>query len=396
MNVRQIIDSVYYVGVNDRTSDKFENLWPLPYGVTYNSYIVKGSEKTALIDAVEVASIQKLENKIIETIGSNKIDYLVINHMEPDHTGGIPELLSKYPKMTIVGNKITIGMLKGFYGVPDEKMLEIKENDELDLGDVKLKFIMTPMVHWPETMMTLIEDKKLLFSGDAFGCFGALNGGVVDDSMDTGLYFEEMYRYYSNIVAKYGKFVQNALKKLKDLKLDYICTLHGPVWHEKIEDVVGIYDRLSQYHGEKGVTIVYGSMYGNTAEIAEVIAERLSEKGVKNIKIHNVSKTPLSFILADAFRYQGLIIGSPTYSMNLYPPIEAFMSALETREMKDRYVATFGSYTWGSAACNRFKECLLKMNIEEVGALDMKQAPTTNDIEGAKILADKVFEKLYS
>lgn len=396
MNIRQIVDSVYYVGVNDRTTSKFENLWPLPFGVTYNSYIVKGSEKTALIDAVDSADIQKLENKISETIGSTKIDYLVVNHMEPDHTGAIPLLLERYPDITIICNKISTGMMKGFYGITCDRIHEVKENDTLDLGGVKLKFIMTPMVHWPETMMTLIEEKNLLFSGDGFGCFGALNGGVVDESMDTDVYIEETYRYYSNIVAKYGKFVQNALKKLKDIKLDYICTLHGPVWHEKIEEVVGIYDRLSRYQGEKGVTLVYGSMYGNTEEIAEVIAERLSENGIKNIRVHNVSKTPLSFLLADAFRYQGLIIGSPTYSMTLYPPIEAFMSALETREMKNRVVATFGSYTWASSACNRFNECLLKMNIEEVGALDMKQAPTINDIEGAKALADKVAEKLNS
>lgn len=396
MNVRQIIDSVFYVGVNDRTSCKFENLWPLPFGVTYNSYIVKGTNKTVLIDAVDSASIQKLENKIVETIGSNNIDYLIVNHMEPDHTGGIPLLLEKYPEMKVVGNPITMSMLKGFYDIPEEKLFQIKENDILDLGDIRLRFVMTPMVHWPETMMTLLEEKNLIFSGDGFGCFGALNGGVVDDSMDTSLYFDEMYRYYSNIVGKYGKFVQNALKKLKDIKLDYICPTHGPVWHEKIPQVVDLYDRLSRYEGEKGVTLIYGSMYGNTEEIAEVIAERLSENGIKNIKVHNVSKTPLSFLLADVFRYKGLIIGSPTYSMSLYPPIEALMSALEIREMKNRVVANFGSYTWGSAACTRFKECLLRMNMEEVGALDMKQSPSVNDIEGAKALADKVAERLNS
>lgn len=394
MNIRKIVDSVYYVGVNDRTTFKFENLWPLPFGVSYNSYIVKGENAIALIDAVESGFIRKLENKIKETLGNSTINYLIVNHMEPDHSGGIPELLDKYPQLTIIGNRLTLNMLKGFYGVADERLKEIKENDTLDLGSLTLKFIMTPMVHWPETMMTYLVERNLIFSGDAFGCFGALNGGVIDTEMDTTIYVEELYRYYSNIVGKYGKFVQKAIEKTSSLPIEYICSTHGPVWHDRIKDVVDIYNRLSKYEGEKGVTLVYGSMYGNTEEIAEAIARRLSERGIRNIKIHNASKSPLSFILADIFRFKGLIIGSPTYSMTLYPPIEAVMSALDTREVKNKVVATFGSFTWGSAACSKFKECLLKMQLEQVGALDMKQSPSNEDFQGAQELADKVADML--
>ena len=390
----KITDSVFYTGVNDRTTFKFENLWPLPYGVSYNSYIVRGSDKIALIDTVEAAYIPKFLHKISDLLGGRKIDYLVVNHMEPDHSGGITEMLRVYPEMRIIGNRQTMGMLKGFYGIGEDKFIEIKDNDTISLGSLTLRFIMTPMVHWPETMMTYIEEEELIFSGDAFGCFGALNGGVVDREMDTALYIHEMYRYYSNIVGKYGKFVQKALEKTKGLALKYICSTHGPVWSEQIGEVVGIYDRLSRYEGESGVTLVYGSMYGHTEEIAEAIARRLCERGIKNIRVHNASKSEMSDMISDAFRYKGLIIGGPTYSMRLYPPIEAFLAALETREIQNRVIATFGSFTWATAACGKFNECLVRMKSEQVSSLDMKQAPDSKDIESAIELADAVADAL--
>ena len=262
MRIRKITNRVNYVGINDRTSWKFENLWPLPYGVSYNSYLVTGNNKVALIDTVEEASMKSYIDKLDRVLKGKPIDYLVVNHMEPDHSGGIPEILNLYPDLKIVGNRQTVNMVKGFYGVKDEAFLEVKENDTIDLGDATLQFIMTPLVHWPETMMTILREERLIFTGDAFGCFGALNGGVVDSEMDTEFYFPEMYRYYSNIVGKYGKPVQMALKKITGLELDYICSTHGPVWHDKIKEVVDIYNRLSLYEGEDGVTIVYGSMSG--------------------------------------------------------------------------------------------------------------------------------------
>lgn len=394
MNVRQIAEPVYYVGVNDRTTYKFENLWPLPYGVSYNSYLVKGSEKIALIDTVEISSMKRFVDSIKEVLGERKIDYLVVNHMEPDHSAGIPGIVEMFPDLKIIGNRQTISMIKGYYGIDDERFLEIKEGDFIKLGDVSLRFILTPMVHWPETMMTYVEEKGVLFTGDAFGCFGALNGGVVDSQMDTDMYFPEMYRYYSNIVGKYGLPVQKALGKTKDLKIEFICPTHGPVWHEKIGEVIDIYDRLSQYKGEDGVTIVYGSMYGNTEEIAETIAARLSEKGIKTIKVHNVSKSELSFIISDAFRYRGLIVGGPTYSMKLFPPIAEFMAAMEIREIKNKVIATFGSFTWSSTACAKLNECAANMKLEPVASLDMKQSPKMTDIEAAIQLADAVASAL--
>ncbi|MCH5228389.1 MAG: FprA family A-type flavoprotein [Muribaculaceae bacterium] len=394
MNISRLTPHVHYVGVNDRTTWKFENLWPLPFGVSYNTYLVTGKEKIALIDCVENASMQSLKNRINKVVNNQKIDYLVVNHMEPDHSGGIPDLLFTYPDLKIIGNKQTIGMVKGYYGVSDDRFIEIKDNETISLGDITLKFVLTPLVHWPETMMTFIEEEGILFTGDAFGCFGALNGGVIDTEMETEWYIPEMYRYYSNIVGKYGKPVQMALKKTSSLDFRYICPTHGPVWHQRLKEVVEIYNKLSLYEGEDGVTIVYGSMYGNTEEIAEAIAVRLNEKGIRNIKMHNVSKSEMSYIISDAFQYKGLIIGSPTYSGRLFPPIEEFMNAMEVREIKNKVIATFGSFTWASAACKQMNECLTRMKIDQVDSLDMKQAPGQDDFTAAAELADKVAEAL--
>ena len=394
MNIRKITDRVFYVGVNDRTTHKFENLWPLPQGFSYNSYIVKGSDKIALIDTVEAASMDALLNKIEKTIDNRPIDYLIVNHMEPDHSGGIPEILKIYPDLKIIGNRQTITMVKGYYNIDDSRFLEIKDNDVVDLGETTLQFILTPLIHWPETMMTFVKEEGVLFSGDGFGCFGALNGGVIDTEMETECYFPEIYRYYSNIVGKYGKPVQMALKKTSELDIKYICSTHGPVWHQYMDKVVDIYNRLSLYEGEEGVTIVYGSMYGHTEEIAEVIASRLNERGVRNLKIHNASKSEMSFIISDAFRYKGLIVGSPTYNGKVFPPVEEFMSAMENREIKNKVVATFGSFTWASSANKSLVEMFNRMKLEPVASMDMKHSPSEEDIKDAVLLADNVADSL--
>ena len=394
MNIREIAKDVLYVGVNDRNTDRFEALWPLPNGVSYNSYIVKGSEKVALIDTVEIGTVRDYINAINLEIGTTSPDFLVINHMEPDHSGGIPVVLATYPEIKIVGNRQTISMVKGFYHISDEHFLEIKDGETLDLGGKTLKFFLTPMVHWPETMMTYVEDEGVLFSGDAFGTFGALNGGVVDSEMEIEWYWDEMYRYYSNIVGKYGRFVQKALEKTSGLDIKYLCSTHGPVWHDNISHVVGIYDRLSKYESEPGVTIIYGSMYGNTADVAEEIARQLAIRGVKNIKIHNASKSNLSYMISDAFRYEGIIVGGPTYSMHIFPPVEQFMIAMETREIKNKVIATFGSFTWASASVGKLKEYVEKMKLEVVDSLDMKQSADESVYEAAARVAENVVASL--
>lgn len=390
MNIRNIKENITYVGVNDRRTARFEGLWPIPNGVSYNSYIVTGAEKRALMDTVEISEISDFIRLINSTIGDKPIDYLVVNHMEPDHSGGIPAILAHYPEMKLVGNKLTIGMVKGFYHIPDDRFLEIKDGDTLHLGGKTLRFITTPMVHWPETMMTLVEEDKVLFTGDALGTFGALAGAVIDNEMDTELYRREMYRYYACIVGKYGRFVQKALEKVLPLDIEYACPTHGPVWHDELKDVVCVYDRLSRYEPEDGTVIIYGSMYGNTAAAAEIIARKLAESGEKKIIMHDATVSSQSDMITDCFRYRNLVIGAPTYSMSLFPPVDTLMKALEVREIKNKKVALFGSYTWSSAALKAMTDYCERMKLDVVGSVEFKQSVDGVAVEGLEELARKL------
>lgn len=364
---------IHYVGVNDRQKHLFENMWPLPYGVSYNSYIID-DEKVALIDTVDACYFDVFLSKIKKIIGERPIDYLIINHMEPDHSGSIALIRRYYPNITLVANKLGLGMVEGYYGETMPSIL-LCDKDSLDLGHHKLTFYMTPMVHWPETMMTYDQTEEVIFTGDAFGCFGALNGGFFDTRINTDIYWNEMYRYYSNIVGKYGSPVQKALQKVGGLPISAICSTHGPVWTENIEKVVGIYDKLSKYEADNGVVIAYGSMYGHTEQMAETIADDLSAKGVKNIVMHNVSKSHSSYILADIFKYKGLIIGSPTYNGLIYPEVDSLLTKILHREIKGRYLGYFGSFTWAGAAVKRLGEFAEKSKFELVSEpVEMKQA----------------------
>ena len=364
--MQKIVNELYYVGVNDRNKNLFEGLWPLPDGVSYNSYIIN-DEKVALIDTVEVDFIVPYIKNIQQVIGDKKIDYLIVNHMEPDHSGAIELIRKYYPDVTIVGNKKTFGMMKGFYGI-DNNILEVKNGDTLSLGRHTLQFVFTPMVHWPETMMTLDLTANVLFSGDAFGCFGALNGGIIDSQINCDSFWLEMVRYYSNIVGKYGTPVQNALKKLAGVHLDYICSTHGPVWHEHIEKVVGMYDSMSKYETQPGLVICYGTMYGNTERAAEVIARAASEAGVKNIVMYNVSKTHHSYIIRDVFRYNALVVGAPTYNTGLYHEMDVLLAELSNKDIKNHLIGWFGSYGWASKATAKIQQWNhTRLHFEPVG-----------------------------
>ena len=369
----KITEKIHYVGVNDRNKSLFEGLWPLPNGVSYNSYLID-DEKTCLIDTVEVDFFTQYLENIREIIGERPVDYLVVNHMEPDHSGSIALLRKYYPEMQVIGNKKTFGMMQGFYDEQNCRDIEVTNGSQLSLGSVTLDFVLTPMVHWPETMMTLCN--STLFSGDAFGCFGALNGAVIDKDMNCESYWLEMVRYYSNIVGKYGTPVQNALKKLAGVKLDYICSTHGPVWHDHIEKVVGIYDRLSRYETEPGLVICYGTMYGNTERMAEIIASAAARAGVMNIVVYNVSKTHHSYILRDIFRYRGLIVGAPTYNTGLYHEMDVLLSEIANRDIKgDHLLGWFGSHGWASKAVAEIQRWNdEKLHFTSVGEpVDMKQ-----------------------
>ena len=396
MRLHQISDHVYYVGVNDRKTELFESLWPIPSGVSYNSYLLVGSEKTAIIDGVEVGHALQQIDAIRSVLGDRRPDYLVINHMEPDHSGAIRILRQAFPDITIVGNVQTLAMVKGFYGVADN-FLTVKDGDVLSLGDdVTFKFALTPMVHWPETMMTYFAEEKTLFSGDAFGCFGALNGAVVDKAMDTTSYYPEMIRYYSNIVGKYGQFVQRAMAKLKETAIETVCSTHGPVWHDELPKVIDIYDRLSRYEAlDNGVTIVYGSMYGNTERMIETAADALVEAGVRNISVHNAAKSDLSYILADLFTHAGVIFASPTYSDSIFPPVAAAIEAATLRGLKNREVAVIGEFTWAPMAAKKMGAAIDASEMNLISdPITAKHAPDGTILEKCRALAAALAEKI--
>ena len=386
-------ENFYYVGVNDRTKELFESLWPLPQGVSYNSYLIP-DEQVALIDTVDANFFELHLHKIQQVIGKRPIDYLIINHMEPDHSGCINLIRQVYPHITLVGNAQTLRMVDGFYGTGGNRM-SVHDGSTLPLGEKRLHFYLTPMVHWPETMMTWEETNGALFSGDAFGCFGALNGGVTDTAIDTSPYWDEMTRYYSNIVGKYGAHVQKALQKLSPLPIQMICSTHGPVWIKEIQKAISLYDRMSRYDADNGLVICYGSMYGNTLRMAELIAEAASEASVRIIRIHNVSRTHHSYILSDVFRYRGLIVGAPTYNGRLFPEMEYLLKEITSRGVRHRLFGQFGSYTWASQSAKQITSLTEAAQWELINApIEMKQGNLTSVEEECRTLGKRMAKLL--
>lgn len=350
----EVKNNIWWVGANDRRTHRFENYWPLPKGVAYNAYVVK-DEKIALIDTIEQGFLNDyLEN--VETLCNGASpEYLVINHMEPDHSGSIKAIISRYPDITIVGNAKTFPILNNYYGSHCQ-VLEVKEGCEICLGKRSLTFYMAPMLHWPETMVTYIAADKLLFSGDIFGAFGTLDGGIFDDEIDLDFLGEEISRYYSNIVGKYGVPAQNALKKLATLPIETICATHGPIWRSHITDIMGKYDKWSRYETEPGVVVAFSSMYGHTEKMADLTARYLRKAGIRHIRIYDTSKTHPSYIINDIFRYKGVILGSPAYNGNIYPTMETLLNELAHMGIKNHYVAFLANKTWGGGALKYFKE----------------------------------------
>ena len=373
-NKKPIADTIFYVGVNDRQKCSFENYLPLPEGISYNSYLII-DEKVALIDTVDISFADVYFAKIDAILNGRPIDYLIINHMEPDHAGVIGLLKQKYPAIRLVGNALTFDMLKGYFGIQTE-LHEVKEGDSLSLGKRDLTFYFAPMVHWPEVMVTYLPAEQILFSADAFGSFGTLDGDYSDTSLVTDKYWNELRRYYACIVGKYGIPTQALSKKLFSLKIQTICPAHGPVWQQEIKRICCLYDHWSTYEAEEeGVVIAFGSMYGNTQQLAEAVAEGLISGGVKNVVIYNVSKTDTSFILSDIFKYNGLIIGSPTYMNDLYPMVDKLLSAIKQRGIKNRLYSCFGSFTWAGAAVKRLTGFANTMGWELAGTpVENKQA----------------------
>lgn len=387
--MKKIGDKIYYVGVNDHDKVLFEGLWPLPVGVSYNSYVIV-DEKVVLIDTVESGFEEEFIGNVREASGGRPVDYLVVNHMEPDHSSLITFMLEEYPELKILANAKTLPMLKGYHDVPEERVQIVGEGEAVSLGTCSLRFFMAPMVHWPETMVTWLEEEGTLFSGDAFGTFGSIDEAVVEEEGTFEQYRDEMMRYYACIVGKYGKPVQVALKKLSGLDIKRICSTHGPVWEKGASDVVALYDKMSRYEVERGVCIVYGSMYGNTAAAADALAIELETRGIPyaihDLAGNNAGELGLSGALRDVFRYDTVVVGSPTYNNGIYPPVETFMKALQARLIKGRRFYAFGSYTWAGASVRLLNELASSMEFELIGdGLSFPQAYTREKVDMASV-----------
>ena len=386
-------DRIFYVGVNDRRTALFENMWPLDRGVAYNSYLITDNA-VALIDTVEIGHIEKYLKKVRSVIGDKPVDYLIINHMEPDHAGSVQLMTELYPNLKLVGNKKTRPMVEGFFGI-NNRFIEVDEGGELKLGALTLKFYLVPMVHWPETMVTYIPEEKILFSGDAFGSFGTLDGGIFDDEVDFEYFEDEMRRYYSNIVGKYGSPVQKALEKLGGLDIRMIAATHGPIMRTHIAEMIQRYHQWSRYETGPGVVIAFASMYGNTEEMAEVVARELAEQGVKTIRMYDVSKTHSSFIISDIFKYKGVILGSPTYSNELHPNMESLITKLRHMGVQNHLVGILGSFTWAGASVKKLNEFANAIGWEIVGdAVEEKHALKEEKYEACRKLGKAMAERL--
>lgn len=396
-----------YIGVNDRETRLFENIWPLENGVSYNSYLYVG-EKTALLDTVKINKSGNFIEKLESTLEGRPLDYLIVHHMEPDHSGSITTVLDIYPDVKLVGNKKTKEFLENYYNLEnyegfsyEENFVEVGDGDKLSLGDTELTFYLTPMVHWPESMVSFEESTGTLFSQDAFGSFGSLSGAIFDDEINWEFYIDDTVRYYTNIIGKFSIQVKNALKKLEPLDIKMVCPIHGPVWRTNPKRIINLYNQLAYQETEEGVVIVYGSMYGNTEKMAETVARTIAERGIRNVKIYDVSKTHLSYLLSDLWRYEGVVLGSCTYNNALFPPMANLVTTLENQKMKNHTLGVFGSFSWGGGALRELKEFAEGSGYDLVETtVEAKGAPTEEDFaQCAKLgneMADKILEKRAS
>ena len=371
---RKVTEDLYWVGGNDRQIELFENIFPLAKGVSYNSYLLL-DEQTVLFDTADYAIGKQFIENVMSVLNGRNLDYIVVNHMEPDHCSLIGELLLHYPDVKIIGNAKTFPMVEQFFSFDlTGKTLTVKEGDTFCSGKHTLRFIMSPMVHWPEAMMTYDEKDKVLFSADAFGTFNALNGNLFNDELDFNReWLDEARRYYTNIVGKYGPQVQNVLKKASSLDIQMICPLHGPVWRSNLNFIIEKYDLWSRYEPEvKGVMIAYASMYGNTENMAEILAVMLAEAGVKNIHMHNISKTHVSELISDSFKYSHIVLASPTYNNGIYPLMDNYLEDMKALSLQNRTIAVLGNGSWAPQATK-----LISAKIKEMKNMRLLEASVT-------------------
>jgi len=392
----EIRPKIYWVGVNDRFTKLFEGLWPIgEEGVSYNSYLLI-DEKSVLIDLAKSVETDEFLSQIDQLIPISKIDYVVLNHMEPDHTGILGVLKKIAPDITILVSEKGQRLLQAFYHVT-EKVKVVKDTEELDIGEKKLKFYYTPFVHWPETMMTYEITNKILFSCDGFGGYGALRGTLFDDECKEQEFYErEMLRYYANIVATFSKPVLKAIEKLSSLPIEIIAPSHGLIWRKDPSRVVSLYKKWAQYMdspAEKGVTLLYGSMYGNTEKLMSSVLKGLSASGVST-EVFNVTQTHVSYILASLWKNRGVMIGAPTYEGSLFPPMVDVLQMATVKRVQNKIAAIFGSYGWSGGASKRIREIAQQLNWQVIDTFDVNGGPTQEDLQQAERLGFEFGKKI--
>ncbi len=378
----EIGPDVHWIGVNDRTTDLFEGLWPITQeGVSYNAYLIN-DEKKAIVDLSKSLKTDDFFDQVHQIVDLSQLDYVILNHMEPDHSGVLRTLRRIVPDVTILGTAKTKDMLEGFYGVTDGVQV-VEDGEALVLGDHTLRFFSTPFVHWPETMMTYLEDQEILFSCDAFGGYGALRGGIFDDQCtDFGFYESEALRYYANIVAVFSRPVLKAIDKLKDLPVSIIAPSHGLVWRENPGRIVELYQEWAGYAGrpgEVGVTLLYGTMYGNTEEMMNAVAQGVSDEGVP-VDIFDARHTHVSYILPSLWTKRGVIVGAPTYEGALFPPVAQVLSMASTKRIRNKIATHFGSYGWSGGAQRDFEGFVDELKWEMTEPFEFKGGPTDDDL----------------
>lgn len=367
-NTRKVTDDIVWVGCNDRRLTLFENLFPIPRGVSYNSYLVM-DEKVTLFDTVDVCALQQFMENIDYVLDGKEIDYLIVQHMEPDHGAGIQEMMRRFPNMKIVANAKTVQMIGQFFELPkEERVVLVKEGDTLTTGTHTFRFVMAPMVHWPEVMVTYEESEKVLFSADAFGTFGALNGNIFSDELEFDKeWLADARRYYANIVGKYGMQTQALLKKAAGLDIQLICSLHGPIWRENLSYIIEKYDKWSKYEPEdKEVVIIYGSVYGHTEQAVDALAGKLAEKGIRHIAAYDVSTTHVSELIAEIFRASHIVLACATYNGGIYPPMENLLNDMKALSVQKRTVALMDNGTWAPTAGKQIVKKLEEMKEMEL------------------------------
>ena len=357
--VRKVVDDLYWVGGNDHRLALFENIHPIPNGVSYNSYLLL-DKKTVLFDTVDWDACRQFLENVEHVLNGRDLDYLVINHMEPDHCASIEEILLRYPKVKIISTEKSFLLMHQFGFNVDGRTEEVKEGDTRCFGKHTITFVEAPMVHWPEAMVSFDVTNGVLFSADAFGSFGALDGKLFNDEVDFDRdWLDDARRYYTNIVGKYGPHVQALLKKAGTIDIKVICPLHGPVWRNDFGYLLDKYDKWSRYEPEEtGVLIAYASMYGNTESAAQVLAAKLVEKGVKNVVVHDVSNTHVSYLISDAFKYSHIVLASVTYNLGIYPVMHDFLMHMKALNMQKRTVGIIENGSWAPKSGSLMKDFL--------------------------------------